>query len=321
MNPAPKASIIIPAYNAEKYIVATLESIVDQSFTDWECIVIDDGSLDATATIVDCFPDSRVKLIRQPNSGGPAGPRNIGLSAARGEYIFIFDSDDIMLANKIQASVQALDKYLDAALLFTNFEEIDESGAVIKEDFLIGEFDYFHQYVKYDSDPVYISSDCLFDCLVRNNFIGTSSVVLRKSKLLATDVFNEELKNSDDRLFWFTLAKRCNGVFIPKKYHQYRKRGDSISGKGFIGRAESKIKALKMALLLCDVEQHKQCIRRQISRDYATYSFALRRQSKLKMAAQAAIKSFIEVPNVPALKHFLISVLSVFSVTKKRSIG
>lgn len=107
----PAVSVIIPAYNAQKYIAATLDSVVAQSFRDFEVLVIDDCSTDSTAERVQayCAQDSRVRLITLPqNRGAPAGPRNIGVREAHGEWVAFLDADDIWHPGKLECQVSAL---------------------------------------------------------------------------------------------------------------------------------------------------------------------------------------------------------------------
>ena len=89
-----KVSVIMPAYNRETYIRESIDSVLAQSFTDFELIVVDDGSTDATAAIVESYTDRRIRLIRQSN-GGVSVARNTGLEAARGRFITFLDSDDL----------------------------------------------------------------------------------------------------------------------------------------------------------------------------------------------------------------------------------
>ena len=89
-----KVSVIMPAYNSEVYIRESIDSVLAQSFTDFELIVVDDGSTDTTAAIVKSYADSRIRLIRQANQGVSVA-RNTGLEAAQGQFITFLDSDDL----------------------------------------------------------------------------------------------------------------------------------------------------------------------------------------------------------------------------------
>lgn len=105
----PKASVIIPVYNGGDYIGETIDSILSQSFHDFELIIVDDGSTDDTADVIHGFRDSRIRYFHQPNSGKPASPRNNAIRKSEGDIIFIFDSDDIMLPGKLATTVQCME--------------------------------------------------------------------------------------------------------------------------------------------------------------------------------------------------------------------
>lgn len=103
----------MPAYNAQSHIAATVRSVLAQTFADWELLVIDDCSTDETAAIVQRFAasDERVKLIKLPkNRGAPAGPRNVGVQAATGEWIAFLDADDIWHPRKLALQLEALER-------------------------------------------------------------------------------------------------------------------------------------------------------------------------------------------------------------------
>ena len=98
----PEISIVIPAYNAGPYLIDSITSVINQSFTLWELIVVDDGSTDNTAEIVNPFlTDERITLIRQTNKGVSAA-RNAGIKAARGRFITFLDADDYYYPNNLQ---------------------------------------------------------------------------------------------------------------------------------------------------------------------------------------------------------------------------
>ncbi|KAB2867528.1 MAG: glycosyltransferase family 2 protein, partial [Bacteroidales bacterium] len=103
MDYSPLISVIIPTYNAERFIIETLTSVINQSYTHWECIIIDDGSTDSTKEIIDeyCKADNRIKYYYQKNSG-PSVARNVGVKIALGEYIQFLDSDDVLLPERFE---------------------------------------------------------------------------------------------------------------------------------------------------------------------------------------------------------------------------
>ena len=101
---APKISVVVPMYNAEKYLSLCINSILAQTFKDFELILIDDCSTDKTLEIAKSFSDSRIKILKnKKNLGTPGATRNVGIDAARGEYIFFCDDDDVILKNGLDA--------------------------------------------------------------------------------------------------------------------------------------------------------------------------------------------------------------------------
>lgn len=306
----PKASIVIPAYNAGAYIIKTLDSIVSQSLDDFECLVIDDGSTDNTAELVTAYQDQRIQLIRQANSGGPAAPRNQGLSHATGEYIFMFDSDDIMLPDKLLASVAALDAHPDADMVFTNFQSINDAGELLNANYL-QEYETLWQLLPAkDAEINPLEPSALFNALIRVNFIGTSSVALRRSALGPEDIFNESMKNSEDRLFWTRFVKTHKALFLNRVLHQYRILDTGISRQSFTKRAPAKIQGLQYIRELCETPEQKRYVNRQIADDYAALSYAYRRQGEHLKAIKAAIQALWWGINKQTLRALATSVVA-----------
>ena len=224
-----KASIIIPAYNAENYIFQTIESILAQTFVDFECIVIDDGSTDDTLGVVKAFNDSRIKIVSQKNSGGPAGPRNVGIKNAQGKYIFIFDSDDIMHPEKVASYVDIFEANEGVDFLFSDFSLIDEKSEVLTYSFLSGYEQFRSALVPCDKNLFSFNMNFFLEEIIYANFIGTSSVAFKRSSVKNINLFEESLASGDDILAWVKLAKESNFYFIDRVFHQYRKREGSIS--------------------------------------------------------------------------------------------
>jgi glycosyltransferase involved in cell wall biosynthesis len=127
---APPVSVIIPAFNAARWISQTLESVAAQTFEDLECVVVDDGSTDETADIVSRF-GSPVRLIRQPN-GGVARARNVGISNARGRYLAFLDADDAWLPSKLEQQIEIFRHNPRLGLVYTSLKVVDAEGALLR---------------------------------------------------------------------------------------------------------------------------------------------------------------------------------------------
>jgi len=112
LNDNPLVSIITPAYNAEQYIAEAIQSVLDQTYTHWELLIIDDGSTDNTASIIARFDDKRIKQIKQKNLG-VSSARNKGLTLAQGQYITFLDSDDSLPLRSLELRARYLNDHLD----------------------------------------------------------------------------------------------------------------------------------------------------------------------------------------------------------------
>ena len=124
---APLVSIIMPAYNVERGIRQALDSVLMQTFCDWECIVINDGSSDTTPLIVSSVADARIRLISQGN-GGVAVARNKGLEVAQGQYIAFLDADDVWHPQALEHMCSALDANPCYDLCWADFERFDDES-------------------------------------------------------------------------------------------------------------------------------------------------------------------------------------------------
>ncbi|HLO52423.1 MAG TPA: glycosyltransferase [Kamptonema sp.] len=130
MNIAPKVSIDIPAYNREKYLGMAVRSVLDQTYRDFELIIVDDGSTDATLEIAQQFAreDDRVRVLTDKVNRGAAYALKTGFAAARGEYVGQVDSDDLLEALAVEKTAAVLDENPDCGMAYTNYVEIDENG-------------------------------------------------------------------------------------------------------------------------------------------------------------------------------------------------
>ncbi len=225
-----KSSIVIPAFNAADYIVETITSLLQENGDDYEIILVDDGSTDNTKEVVAPYLNDRVRYIYQANSGGPAKPRNTGIANSTGELIFLFDADDIALPDKMQASVALLDQHPDAGMLFTNFNVVDQGGTIT-------EHKYLDKYITLNKLLEYELGDNAFklnpvDCfagLFKSNFIGTPGVAIRRSVFEKLGLFDESMRNLDDRDMWIRVAKEYPLIYVNTPYFNYRNNPLGIS--------------------------------------------------------------------------------------------
>lgn len=117
----PIVSIITPCYNQSKYIAEAIDSVISQTFSDWELIVVDDGSVDDSADIVKqyCEKDLRIKYFHQKNSG-PSYARNIGVSKSNGKYLFFLDGDDMISSNLLELGIAYMETHLSCAVFYAD---------------------------------------------------------------------------------------------------------------------------------------------------------------------------------------------------------
>ena len=125
-NVRQNVSIIMPVYNAERFIDEAIDSVISQTYFDWELLIVDDCSTDKSSTIVKNYlrNDSRIRYLKTDKcSGSPAFPRNLGINEAKGRYIAFLDSDDIWLPNKLEDQLKVLVQP-EIAIVFSNYEKI-----------------------------------------------------------------------------------------------------------------------------------------------------------------------------------------------------
>ena len=183
----PCCSIIIPAYNAIKYLPETLESVLKQSFTDFEVLIIDDGSYDNIIEWAAQIEDPRVRFISQKNQGVSAA-RNLGIKNATGEYIAFLDADDLWESTKLEKQLQLFKKNPYSGLVHTEMALIDEESKLLGREFTSN-----------------VEGNAL-EQLLEKNTIVTSSVIVRRSCLETVGSFDNNLTSSEDWELWVRIA-------------------------------------------------------------------------------------------------------------------
>lgn len=224
-----KLSIVIPTYNNAHLLPETLVSILNQDGGKFDLIVVDDGSTDNTRVLIASY-GTRITYLYQENSGGCSKPRNVGIRHALGEYIAMFDSDDIMKPGKIKLQVDFLDSNPEIGFVFTDF--CDFRGQEISPSH-VSTCPVFNKLGKKKvGDKAYIinHSDA-YEALLLENFIGGSSMMFRKSLFEDVGPFDERFEVSEDIDFTLRVARKCNIGFIDKIGHLRRLHDGNITSK------------------------------------------------------------------------------------------
>lgn len=207
-------SIIMPCHNGARYLNESVSSVLSQTYTDWELLIIDDNSTDDSVSIIKefCLKDSRIKFFQtEKSTGKPATPRNVGINEAKGRYIAFLDCDDVWLANKLNNQIPL---FFDenCAVVFSYYKKMNENRDVISEDIVSPEFVTYKKL---------LNGDC----------IGNLTGVYDTQKV--GKVFQHEI-HAEDYLMWLEVLKKG---FIAKNTNTveglYRITSSSISANKF----------------------------------------------------------------------------------------
>ena len=204
-------SIVVPVFNAENYIVQTLQSVMDQSFTDWELILVDDLSTDRSAVLIEEFarehPEARIRLLYQESNAGAAAARNRGVDEAQGRYIAFLDADDIWYPDKLEKQLNYMQKH-EAAFCFTAYEFGDEEA-------------------KPTGKAVRVPKELTFEKALCRTVIFTSTVVIDTAQL---GKVNMPLIASEDTATWWQILKTgVTGYGLNQPLVIYRRPAKSLS--------------------------------------------------------------------------------------------
>lgn len=207
----PLLSIIIPTYNVERYVVEAVNSALEQTLSQIEVIVVDDGSTDGTKERLAEVKDSRLFVFHQENRG-LSGARNTGIRKARSTYIGFLDGDDIWYPEKGATHVAVLDRHPEVGVVHSHFVYLDETSRRTAQ--LL---------------TTRVSDPSLEQLIVRNCI--SASVVVRASLFDKAGLFDEDLRSNEDWEMWVRLKKRTGCVFlgVPRVLAGYRVRHDSLS--------------------------------------------------------------------------------------------
>lgn len=212
-------SIVIPLYNKEQSICKTIESVLQQTYTDFELIVVDNGSTDGSLKEVSKIQDKRMRLLHQPIRGVSAA-RNMGINAANTEYVALLDGDDLWDENCLMELVQLTQDFPGAGMCGVNYADVVD-GKILPYN--QGLHEGYRNYV--------------------DNYFGTnhgdlfcaSSVILKKNVAISLGLFDERIAYAEDLEFWYRIILNSKVAFYNKVFAYYNKDAEN--------RAEENINA------------------------------------------------------------------------------
>lgn len=208
-----KASIVIPTYNRADFIQQTIQSVLDQTYKDFEIIIIDDGSKDNTKQIVeDCIkktPD-KISYFFQENKGVSAA-RNFGIDKSKGEFIVFLDSDDVLLPNCFELQRKAFDENPYTGLVYGKRSLIDKEGNIIKKDFSNKKF----------------KSGYIFDDLLFGSCMVPCTVMVKRDCLKTVGYYDESISGGEDWELYLRICKKYPVIFIDSVIANYRYHGNN----------------------------------------------------------------------------------------------
>ncbi len=206
-------SIIVPVYNVERFIVETMDCVMAQTYTNWELLLVEDGSRDKTVAVIQEYIQSkneqRIRLIILPENVGAARARNRGLQEAKGRYIAYLDADDLWVPEKLELELGFMEEK-SAAFAFTGYEFADENGVGTGKVVRVPETLNYRQ-------------------ALRNTTIFTTTVMFDTQKISKDLLDMPVIKSEDTALWWKVLRNGYKAYGLDKNLVKYRRSGNTLS--------------------------------------------------------------------------------------------
>lgn len=218
MKKKPLVSIIIPVYNAEKFLKDTINCVVNQTYENWELLLINDCSNDNSKKVAKSFVSDKIKWIDMKQNGGAALARNKGIEVSKGKYLCYLDADDLWEKEKLEKQVKFMQEK-DCAFSFTGYEFADAKGVP-------------------NGKKVFIPQKMNYKQALKNTTIWTTTVMFDMEKLTKEDIYMPNVKRGQDTATWWKVLKKIDYAYgLNEILSYYRRTNDSLSA--------NKIKALK----------------------------------------------------------------------------
>jgi glycosyltransferase involved in cell wall biosynthesis len=268
-------SVIIPTYNSSQYINEAIRSVLCQTYKNLEIIVIDDGSTDNTRDILGPLIDQELIRYTYQKNQGPGGARNTGINMATGEYIAFLDADDLWPSHKLQLQFTFLKSNANIGMVFGDFSSFDDHGSVSKSFF--EEKSILKKIPTQEYSPSHKAfSRKIFNDLIDENFIPTSTVMVKKSVFKRTGLFDSQLRSVEDLDLWLRISLKYDIAFTYERLAFKRKHGSNISSNLRLA-SESELMVMKKMLSICHNNHSNsvQLIKKKIGNCYFNIGYGL----------------------------------------------
>lgn len=266
----PLVSIIVPCYNQGQYLAEALQSVNNQTFPNWECLIIDDGSTDNTNEIAKLFVNKDSRFIyHYKNNGGVSSTRNFGLENAKGEYVQFLDCDDVLDSGKLELSLDKLefDKNNNKRIVISNFRMFTNDIAISSPPFCTLENNFLNL------EGFLYQWNVLFSLQIQCGFFYTASFQNIR--------FPENLSAQEDWVVWVSLFKNgCEAIFIDEPLAYYRINPNSRMST--LGIDDNKIKVLDNFKSILSYEEYFKFSSALISRVYESSENSKKRLKEVR---------------------------------------
>lgn len=209
-------SIIVPVYNAERFIDETISTVLDQTYENWELLLVNDCSTDNSEKLIQKYlKDSRIKLLNNKVNSRAAISRNNGIKAAKGRYICFIDADDKWDKNKLERQIKFMEEK-ECAFSFTSYEFADENCVP-------------------NGKQVHVPEIISYKQALKNTTIWTSTVMFDMNKLSKEDIYMPNVTRGQDTATWWKVLRKINYAYgLDEVLSFYRRTNDSLSANKFV---------------------------------------------------------------------------------------
>lgn len=282
----PKVSVIIPTYNREKMVENAIRSVLNQTFSDFEIVVIDDASTDNTESIIKSIHDNRIKYIRHEKNKGGSAARNTGIMKARGEYVALLDSDDVWLKEKLEKQIDIMENSnLHPGVVYSGLNYIDSHGRL-----------------KGPVIPFFKGN--IYSYLLEENIVlgGGSTALIRKDCFDEVGLFDENLPSRQDLDLWLRISRKFKFDYVKAPLVNIRIHKDRIT-------EDLEMKINSREILFNKIYKELKKDRKKIAIYFYMTGIIYLHIGNITEGRRYLLKALLKIPNFKTISALCVSLL------------